>query len=97
MITNRELAIEDYLAIARRRLTWVLIPALAAPLLGFLISFALTPKYTSRSLLQVEGQIVPGGYVKPIVTERVSDRMITLQQNVLSRTRLQPLVSRLRR
>jgi uncharacterized protein involved in exopolysaccharide biosynthesis len=95
MITNRELAIEDYLAIARRRLTWVLIPALAAPLLGFLISFALTPKYTSRSLLQVEGQIVPGGYVKPIVTERVSDRMITLQQNVLSRTRLQPLVSRL--
>ncbi len=95
MIANRELGMDDYLAIAQRRLRWVFIPALTAPLLGFLISFALTPKYTSRSVLQVEGQVVPGGYVKPIVTERVSDRMITLQQNVLSRSRLQPVVARL--
>jgi uncharacterized protein involved in exopolysaccharide biosynthesis len=95
MITNRELGMNDYLAIARRRMKWVLIPALAAPLVAFLVSFALTPKYTSRSVLLVEGQVVPAGYVKPIVTERVSDRMTTLQQNVLSRSRLQPLVARL--
>jgi len=95
MIANRELGMDDYLAIARRRVTLVAIPALIAPLLGFLISFVLTPKYTSRSLLLVEGQVVPTGYVKPIVTERVSDRMTTLQQNVLSRSRLQPLVARL--
>jgi protein tyrosine kinase modulator len=95
MIANRELGMEDYLAIARRRITLVAVPALVAPLLGFLVSFALTPKYTSRSLLLVEGQVVPTGYVKPIVTERVSDRMTTLQQNVLSRSRLQPLVARL--
>src|SRR5208282_1936453 len=80
---------------ARRRITLVAVPALVAPLLGFLVSFALTPKYTSRSLLLVEGQVVPTGYVKPIVTERVSDRMTTLQQNVLSRSRLQPHVARL--
>ena len=95
MIANRELGIEDYLAMGRRRLKVVIIPALVAPLLAFLISFALTPKYTSRSLLLVEPQIVPPGYVKPIITERVSDRMTTLQQNVLSRSRLQPLVTRL--
>jgi polysaccharide chain length determinant protein (PEP-CTERM system associated) len=95
MITNRELGIDDYLAIVRRRLKWIIIPALIAPLLGFLISFLETPKYTSRAELLVEGQVVPAGYVKPIVTERVSDRMTTLQQNILSRSRLQPLVERL--
>ena len=95
MIANRELGMDDYLAIARRRIIVVLVPVLLASLIGFLISFALSPKYTSRSLLLVEGQVVPSGYVKPIVTERVSGRMITLQQNVLSRNRLQPMVTRL--
>lgn len=95
MIANRELGFDDYLAMARRRIKLIVIPSLLAPLVGFLISYALTPKYTSKALLLVEGQMVPAGYVKPIVTERVSDRMITLEQNVLSRSRLQPLVERL--
>jgi uncharacterized protein involved in exopolysaccharide biosynthesis len=95
MIAHRELGLEDYLAIGRRRLGAVLIWGFVACVVGFLVSFALTPKYTSRSLLLVEGQIVPEGYVKPIVTERVSDRMATLTQNVLTRTRLVPLVNRL--
>jgi uncharacterized protein involved in exopolysaccharide biosynthesis len=95
MIVNRELGLDDYLAIARRRLGLVVAPLLMCALLGFLISFILTPKYTSRSLLLVEDQVLPPGYVKPIVTERVSDRMTILTQNVLSRTRLQGLVTRL--
>jgi|SRR5580658_606979 uncharacterized protein involved in exopolysaccharide biosynthesis len=95
MIANRELGMDDYLAICRRRLRVVLIPAPIALVLGFLISFALTPKYTSSSLLLVEGQVVPTGYVKPIITERVSDRMATLAQSVLSRNRLAPLVNSL--
>jgi polysaccharide chain length determinant protein (PEP-CTERM system associated) len=95
MIANRELGMDDYLAMARRRVGLVLVPALLASLIGFLISFALTPKYTSRALLLVEGQIVPTGYVTPIVTESVSARMTTLQQNMLSVSRLQPLVTRL--
>jgi len=95
MIANRELGMEDYLAIARRRFLWVIVPVLIASGVGFLSSYLVTPAYTSHALLLVEGQVVPTGYVNPIVTERVSERMITLQQNVLSRERLQPLVNRL--
>lgn len=95
MITNRELGMDDYVAIARRRIASVVLPALGAALIGFLVSFLFTPKYTSKALLLVEGQVVPTGYVNPIVTERVSNRMIILQQNVLSRSRLEPLVNRL--
>jgi len=95
MIANRELGIDDYLEICRRRAMLVIVPALIAAALGLGISFLLTPKYISRSLLVVEGQTVPDGYVKPIITQRVSDRMLTLEQNVLSRDRLQALVTRL--
>src|SRR3989454_9181741 len=95
MIENRELSMDDYLAMLLRRLKVILIPALLAPLAGFLISFAFPPKYTSQSLILVEEQKVPEGYVKPVVTEDVGQRIATMEQQVLSRNRLQPMIDRL--
>jgi polysaccharide chain length determinant protein (PEP-CTERM system associated) len=92
MIENRELALDDYLAILRRRARVILIPALLAPLVGWLISYALTPRYTSQSLVLVEGQKVPESMVQPVVTQDLSARVATLQQQVLSQSRLQPMV-----
>jgi polysaccharide chain length determinant protein (PEP-CTERM system associated) len=95
MIENRELTMDDYVAMLRRRLKVILLPALLAPLVGFLISFAIPPKYTSQSLVLVEVQKVPEGYVKPVVTEDITGRIATMQQQVLSRKRLQPVIDRL--
>lgn len=95
MIENRELSMDDYLAMLRRRMKVILIPALIAPLAGFLISYAFTPKYTSQSLVLVEEQKVPEGYVKPVVTEDITQRIATMQQQVLSRNRLQPMIEKL--
>src|SRR5436309_14607592 len=92
MIENRELSMDDYLAMLRRRLKVILIPALLAPLAGFLISFAFPPKYTSQSLISVVEQKVPEGYVKPVVTEDVGQRIATTEHEVLSRNRLQPRI-----
>ena len=95
MIENRELTVDDYLAMLRRRLKVILIPALLAPLAGFLISFAFPAKYTSRSLILVEEQKVPEGYVKPVVTEDISQRIASMEQQVLSRNRLTSMIDRL--
>ena len=95
MIENRELTVDDYLAMLRRRIKVILIPALLAPLAGFLISFAFPPKYTSRSLVSVEEQKVPQGYVKPVVTEDISQRITSMEQQVLSRNRLTSMIDRL--
>ncbi len=95
MIENRELTVDDYLAILRRRMKIILIPTLVAPLLGFLVSYVFPAKYTSTSLVQVEDQQVPGDYVKPVVTEDLSQRIASLQQQVLSRNELQPMINRL--
>jgi polysaccharide chain length determinant protein (PEP-CTERM system associated) len=94
MIENRELTVDDYLAMLRRRLKVILIPALLAPLAGFLVSFAFAPKYTSRALVMVDEQKVPEGYVQPVVTEDLSQRIASMEQQVLSRNRLTPVIDR---
>jgi len=95
MIENRELTMDDYLAMLRRRLKIILIPTLLAPLIGFAVSYGFAPKYTSQSLVLVEEQKVPEGYVKPVVTEDLSQRVATLQQRALSAERLRPLIEQL--
>jgi len=95
MIENRELSMDDYLAMLHRRLKVILMPTLLAPLAGFLISFAFASRYTSQSLILVETQKVPEGYVQPVVTEDITQRIATMQQQVLSQKQLQPMVERL--
>ena len=95
MIENRELTMDDYLAMLRRRLKVILIPTLLAPLVGFAVSFAFSPKYTSQSLVLVEEQKVSEGYVKPVVTEDLSQRVATLEQRALSAQNLRPLIENL--
>jgi polysaccharide chain length determinant protein (PEP-CTERM system associated) len=94
MIENRDLTLDDYLAMLRRRMKIILIPAILAPLVGFLISYAFTAKYTSQSLVLVEGQKVPEGVVQPVVTADLAQRIATMQQQVLGRNRLQPIVEK---
>ncbi len=94
MIQNRELTMDDYLSMLRRRATVILIPALLVPLIGFLVSYFFTAKYTSQSLILVEGQKVPETMVQPVVSEDLAARMATLQQQVMSQTNLQPVVER---
>src|SRR5579862_3429873 len=88
MIENRELSMDDYLAMLRRRLKVILIPILLAPLAGFLVSYAFAPKYTSQSLVLVETQKVPEGYVQPVVTQDIAQRIATMQQQVLGQKQL---------
>ena len=95
MIENRELTMDDYLAMLRRRALVIIIPALVGPLLGFLISYGFPPKYTSQSLILVEGQKVPETMVQPVVSEDLTARIETLKAQVLSQSDLQPLIEKL--
>jgi polysaccharide chain length determinant protein (PEP-CTERM system associated) len=91
---NRELTMDDYLAMLRRRMKVILVPALLAPLAGFMMSYFFAAKYTSQSLVLVEAQKVPEGIVAPMVTEDLAERIALLQQQVLSQSRLQPMLER---
>jgi len=95
MIANRELTLDDYVAMLRRRAKMILIPALLAPAVGYMVSYAFAAKYTSQSLILVEGQKVPENMVQPVVSEDLTARVVTLQQQVLSQSHLQPIIEKL--
>ena len=92
MSETRELTMDDYLAMLRRRLKVILIPALVAPLSGFLISYALPARYTSTATVLVVGQKVPSDYVTPVVTSDFAQRVQTLSQQILSPSKLKAMM-----
>ena len=92
MAKGRELTFEDYLAILRRRRRLIIIPAILGAAAGYLLSLVLPSQYTSHTLILVEQPIVPESYVKPVVSENLSQRLASMQEQILSRTRLQHLV-----
>ncbi len=95
MSENRELTMDDYLAMLRRRLRVILIPALLAPLAGFGVSYAFSPKFTSQATVLVEGQKVPDTLVQSVITADFTQRIQTLSQQVLSPSRLRPVIQSL--
>ncbi len=86
---------DDYLAMLRRRMKVILIPALLAPLAGFLVSYAFPAKYTSQSLVLVEAPKIPDAVVQQVFTEDLTQHIATIEQQVLSPSRLRPMVERL--
>jgi protein tyrosine kinase modulator len=97
MIETRELTMDDYLAMARRRLKVVLVPLVIAPVAGWLISFLpmFPPKYTSQSTVLVQSQKVPSSYVQPVITADFIQRVQTLGQEVVSENSLRSVIDRL--
>jgi protein tyrosine kinase modulator len=94
MLGHRQLELEDYLDILRRRWWLILIPAVVGCLGVYLVSLTLSDRYTSTTLVLVEGQKVPENYVKSVVTGDIGERLGTMQQQIMSRTRLQPIIEK---
>jgi len=95
MSENRELTMDDYLAMLRRRLKVILIPALLSPLAGFMVSYVFSPTYKSQATVQVEVQRVPDTLVQSVITSDFAQRIQTLSLQVLSSSRLRPVIQSL--
>src|SRR5580658_6055944 len=92
---NRELTMDDYLAMLRRRMKVILIPALLAPLAGFSISYIFPAKYTSTSEVLVSAPKIPDAVVQQVFTEDLTQHINSIEQQVKSPSRLRPMVERL--
>lgn len=94
MLGHRPLTPEDYAAILKRRWWIIAIPAVILPILAFAITFVVPPEYVSQTLVLVEQQKVPESYVKPVITEDLNGRLATMKEQILSRSRLGPIIER---
>lgn len=94
MLGHRTLTFEDYMTILKRRWWVIAIPAVVLPILALAISYRMTPIYTSQTLVLIEQQKVPDTYVKPVIAEDLDSRLASMKEQILSRSRLEPLIKR---
>jgi polysaccharide chain length determinant protein (PEP-CTERM system associated) len=94
MLGHRALTVQDYFTILKRRWWMIAIPAIIFPIVGYGLTFLVQPQYISQTLVLVEQQKVPESYVKAVVTEDLSGRLASMKEQILSRSRLQPIIER---
>jgi polysaccharide biosynthesis transport protein len=75
---------------------WLILGVFGVVTLGTVIVTSRLPNvYTSATLILVDPQKVPENYVKPTVSGDIRNRLGTLQQQILSATRLQKIIDSL--
>ncbi|MGA3131160.1 MAG: Wzz/FepE/Etk N-terminal domain-containing protein [Terracidiphilus sp.] len=94
MLGHRDLTIHDYAGILKRRLWLVLLCTLAFLGIGIGITYEIPPQYVSQTLVLIEQQKVPTDYVTPVLTEDLNERLASLREQILSRSRLEPIIQR---
>jgi len=86
---------ERYLDLVRRRHVYFLVPVFIGWLLVWGASWILPSTFKSSTLILVEQPTMPESYVAPNVNENLQDRMQSISQQILSRTRLLMIVDKL--
>ena len=91
-MTQRELTPADYIAMLRRRWVWIAVFAVIGPPLAYGVSKFLPPKYTSETTVLVQPPTVSTKFVEPLQSMDVSERLASMKAQILSRTRLEPII-----
>jgi polysaccharide chain length determinant protein (PEP-CTERM system associated) len=94
MLGHRELTMQDYTGILKRRFWLLLISAILFLGVGIALTYVIPPEYVSQTLVLVERQKVPENYVMPVVTEDLGSRLASMREQILSRSRLEPIIEK---
>ena len=93
MIPGKQYSFDAVVQIIRRRKWLIAVPAVVIAAAGMLWTYSQPNIYRSDTLILVVPQRVPESYVKSTVTARIEDRLQTISQQILSRTRLEQVIS----
>ncbi len=91
---HQQMRIDDYWLVLKRRKWWLILPGVFVGLLAAGVGLLLPNQYRSETTILVEEQQVPKDFVKPTVTIDLQDRLQSMTQETLSRTRLETIISR---
>jgi protein tyrosine kinase modulator len=93
VLPGKKYAPEDVVRIAWRRKWLIVLPFVVVALGTALVAYMLPDKFRSDTLILVVPQSVPESYVKPSVTTPLDERLATISQQILSRTRLERIIT----
>lgn len=93
MLPGRKYTPEDITAIAWRN-KWIIVSFVSVlTTAAILLSLRLPDLYRSETLILVVPQRVPESYVRSTVTTRIEDRLRSIKQEILSRSRLERIIN----
>jgi succinoglycan biosynthesis transport protein ExoP len=87
-----DMKLGTYLDIARRRTSWIILTSIGLFVVMTIYAKRLPNIYSAETVILVDSAQVPDKYVPTINTGDIAGRLTTLQQQVLSPTRLKKLV-----
>jgi polysaccharide chain length determinant protein (PEP-CTERM system associated) len=94
MLGHRQLTTKDYAGILQRRYKLILLCSIVFLVVGIGVSYWIPPQYVSQTLVLIEQQRVPTDYVTPVVTEDIGERLASMKEQILSRSRIEPIIVR---
>jgi polysaccharide chain length determinant protein (PEP-CTERM system associated) len=86
---------QDYAGIFNRHKRTLLLLAILGPAVGYFVSLVLPKQYTSQTVILVEQPAVPSTYVTNISPGDMKQRLTSLQEQILSRSRLEGIIAKL--
>ncbi len=92
MLPGKTYTPEEVLSILRRRIWLFLIPFALVSASTAIVTGRLPNRYRSEAMIMVVPQGVTDIYVMPAVTRRIEERLPAITQQILSRTRLEPII-----
>lgn len=93
MLPGKRYTFDDLVAIARRRKWLIAMPLFVAGLATVVVLRVLPDRFRSETLILVVPQRVPESYVKATVTSHIEERLRSISQQILSRTRLERIIA----
>jgi len=94
--TPEGFSLQYWVGVARRRYLQFLIPLFLGWVAVWSTSWILAPRYRSSTLILVEQPTMPSAYVTPNVNDDLQDRVQSITQQILSRTRLLHIIDELK-
>jgi polysaccharide chain length determinant protein (PEP-CTERM system associated) len=85
--------IHDYIEIFLRRIWYIIIPFIVVMIGAVLYAYNSPKLYKASTLILVTPQKVPEAFVKPTVTSGIEERLQSIGQEIMSRTRLEQVIS----
>ena len=93
---NKPFNIHDYIEIVLRRIWYIIIPVIVVMIGAVLYAYTSPKLYRSATLILVTPQKVPEAFVRPTVTSTIGERLQSIGQEIMSRTRLEQIISELK-
>ena len=94
MVRDGQISLADAKRVLRRY-WWILLITIPPCIAAAAVAVKVLPKkYISQTVVLVDAPAISADIVKPVVPENLGSQLASMQQQILSRTRLEPVIEK---